>query len=208
MLGGAGARRQVGVRALLESLGAPAPGCRACGDHDDARLGPADAQAHLPAHRSNPAVVDAPLRHADRRLGPGRTASAGSLLRHPRDERFETWTMADLAFLALIGKKPRAECAVPNPHRPAALERSGRDLRAGRQGRGLRRRPGDTGRVQLNKAMVGFLTHSGYATAATATRASPSCSSSSRTRTSRSDRSEARTRPEGDGDPFATAYAR
>ena len=30
----------------------------------------------------------------------------GSLYGIPRDERFERWTMADLAFLAMTGKKP------------------------------------------------------------------------------------------------------
>ena len=37
---------------------------------------------------------------------PGRAAPAGLALRHPRQERFERWTMADLAFLAMTGKKP------------------------------------------------------------------------------------------------------
>ena len=37
----------------------------------------------------------------------------GSLCGIPRDERFETWTMADLAFLAMTGKKPTEAEARP-----------------------------------------------------------------------------------------------
>lgn len=44
---------------------------------------------------------------------PGPQHQRGSLCGIPREERFETWTMADLAFLAITGKRPteaQAQC--------------------------------------------------------------------------------------------------
>ena len=46
------------------------------------------------------------------------------------NERFSTWTMADLCFMAITGKKPPAEEApsTANPCRSADFKRSRRDL--------------------------------------------------------------------------------
>ena len=77
---------------------------------------------------------------------PRRAPPVGHRLRGiPRAERFGSWTMADLCFLAMTGKKPTPErgAAAADPDRPADLERPGLDLGAGRQGRGLGRRPAD-----------------------------------------------------------------
>ena len=50
----------------------------------DARLGAAAAQAHQPAHRTQPALVPGALRHADRRRGARRAARGRQLLRRAR----------------------------------------------------------------------------------------------------------------------------
>ena len=113
-----------------------------------ARLGPADAQAHLAADRGEPAVVDAAVRHADRRLGAGRPARAGQLLRHRRPRTScSTQPMSEIAFLALVGldAEARRPVRVPDARGPAAVQRAGHDLGPGRQGRGRRRRPGGPG---------------------------------------------------------------
>ena len=44
---------------------------------------------------------------------PGEHHQSGSLRGIPRDERFGRWTMADLCFLAMTGKKPTPEEALP-----------------------------------------------------------------------------------------------
>ena len=44
---------------------------------------------------------------------PGEHHKSGSLRGIPRDERFGQWTMADLCFLAMTGKKPTPEEALP-----------------------------------------------------------------------------------------------
>jgi hypothetical protein len=67
-------RREFGIRAVgCQRPGVSVRGRRARGDHDDTRLGPAHAQAHLASDSGEPAMVDEALRHADRRLG-GRVA--------------------------------------------------------------------------------------------------------------------------------------
>ena len=78
---------------------------------------------------------------------PGRYHQSGSLHGIPRDERFGKWTMADLCFLAMTGKKPtpRGGAAAADPRRPPDLQRPRRDLGAGRQGGGLGRRAADAG---------------------------------------------------------------
>ena len=114
-------------------------------DRDDDRLGAADAQAHQPADGRDAALVPAALRRDGRRDDPGEHHQWGSLCGISRDERFGQWTMADLCFLAMTGKKPTPErgAAAADPDRPADLERAGLDLGAGRQGRGLGRRAAD-----------------------------------------------------------------
>ena len=88
----------------------------------------------------------------------------GSLYGIPRDERFERWTMADLAFLAMTGKKPTEAQARPLQvligllisNGPGAISAQGAKGAVSADG------PQTPGRVQINKAMVGFLTHTGY----------------------------------------------
>ena len=162
-----GARRAIGVRALsAKPRRSSDVGRGARGHRGDARLGPADAQAHLQADGGKPAVVAAPVRHDDRRLG-GR---AGSTLpkasaEFPLADLLGKRSLTEVACVALIGQEPTPgrPVRVPDPGGPAADQWSGRDLRPGREGRHVRRRPGGAGRVQFNKALVGFLTHSGYA---------------------------------------------
>ena len=95
----------------------------------------------------------------------------------------------------------RAGAAAADPDRPADLQRAGLDLGAGRQGRGLRRRPADAGPC-ADQQGDGRLPH--------AHRLQPRrqrlrghgvpAASSSRASAEGSDRPAARPRPEGDGD--------
>ena len=73
-------------------------------------------------------------------------------------------SLTEIAFAALLGIEPSADdlFAFQDADRLAAHERTGRDLGARREGRGIRRRPRAPERVQLNKALIGFLTHTGY----------------------------------------------
>lgn len=95
----------------------------------------------------------------------GRHHQHGSLCGIPRDERFGRWTMADLCFLAMTGKKPMGEQALPLQilvgvlisNGPGAISLQGAKGAVSADG------PQTPGRAQTNKAMVGFLTHTGYA---------------------------------------------
>ena len=88
----------------------------------------------------------------------------GSLYGIPRQERFERWTMADLAFLAMTGKKPTEAEARPLQiligllisNGPGSISAQGAKGAVSADG------PQTPERVQINKAMVGFLTHTGY----------------------------------------------
>jgi succinyl-CoA synthetase alpha subunit len=88
----------------------------------------------------------------------------GSLYGIPRQERFEAWTMADLAFLAMTGKKPTEAEARPLQvligllisNGPGSISAQGAKGAVSADG------PQTPERVQINKAMVGFLTHTGY----------------------------------------------
>jgi hypothetical protein len=95
---------------------------------------------------------------------PGEHHLSGSLRGIPRAERFGRWTMADLCFLAMTGKKPTPEEALPLQilvgllisNGPGAISAQGAKGAVSADG------PQTPGRVQINKAMVGFLTHTGY----------------------------------------------
>jgi hypothetical protein len=95
---------------------------------------------------------------------PGKHHQHGSLWNIPRDERFGRWTMADFLFLALTGKRPTEAEARPLQiligllisNGPGAISAQGAKGAVAADG------PQTPGRVQINKAMMGFLTHSGY----------------------------------------------
>lgn len=88
----------------------------------------------------------------------------GMLCGIPRAERFGSWTMADLCYLAITGKKPSATEALPLQmligllisNGPGAISAQGAKGAVSADG------PQTPARVQINKAMIGFLTHTGY----------------------------------------------
>jgi len=95
---------------------------------------------------------------------PGHRHERGALWGIPRAERFEAWTVADLAFLAMTGKKPTEAEARPLQvligllisNGPGAISAQGAKGAVSADG------PQTPERVQINKGMVGFLTHTGY----------------------------------------------
>lgn len=95
---------------------------------------------------------------------PGEHHQSGSLWGISREDRFGQWTMADLCFLAMTGKKPTPEEALPLQiligllisNGPGSISAQGAKGAVAADG------PQTPGRVQINKAMVGFLTHTGY----------------------------------------------
>jgi succinyl-CoA synthetase alpha subunit len=95
---------------------------------------------------------------------PGEHHRSGSLHGIARDERFGEWTMADLCFLAMTGKKPTAEEALPLQILVGLLISNGPGSISAQGAKGAVSADGPQtpGRVQINKAMVGFLTHTGY----------------------------------------------
>jgi hypothetical protein len=88
----------------------------------------------------------------------------GSLWGIPREERFGRWTMGEFLYLALTGKRPTQAEVLPIQiligllisNGPGAISAQGAKGAVSADG------PQTPGRVQINKAMVGFLTHSGY----------------------------------------------
>ena len=106
--------------------------------------GPLHAQARLAPHGRMPAGVDAAVRHADRRVGrcvaaSSRRASAAS----PMPEVLGQRSLTEVAFVALLGRAPTAAdlFAFQTLVGLLLIERPGHDLGAGREGRGLVRRP-------------------------------------------------------------------
>src|SRR6516164_2575453 len=88
----------------------------------------------------------------------------GSLCGISREERFSRWNMADVLFLALTGKKPTEAEARPLQILIGLLISNGPGSISaqGAMGAVAADGPQTPSRVQINKAMVGFLTHSGY----------------------------------------------
>ncbi len=88
----------------------------------------------------------------------------GSLCGISRDERFGRWTMDDFLFLALTGRRPTPGEALPLQiligllisNGPGAISAQGAKGAVSADG------PQTPGRVQINKAMIGFLSHTGY----------------------------------------------
>ncbi|MEP7084586.1 MAG: CoA-binding protein, partial [Betaproteobacteria bacterium] len=88
----------------------------------------------------------------------------GSLCGISQAERYGSWTMADLCYLAMTGTKPTPEQSLPLQiligllvsNGPGAISAQGAKGAVSADG------PQTPGRVQINKAMVGFLTHTGY----------------------------------------------
>jgi hypothetical protein len=95
---------------------------------------------------------------------PARYHQHGSLCGISREERFSRWNMADVLFLALTRKKPTQAEARPLQiligllisNGPGSISAQGAKGAVAADG------PQTPTRVQINKAMVGFLTHSGY----------------------------------------------
>jgi succinyl-CoA synthetase alpha subunit len=95
---------------------------------------------------------------------PAEHHKSGSLWGISRADRFGKWTMADLCFLAMTGKKPTPEEALPLQiligllisNGPGSISAQGAKGAVSADG------PQTPSRVQINKAMVGFLTHTGY----------------------------------------------
>jgi succinyl-CoA synthetase alpha subunit len=95
---------------------------------------------------------------------PGKHHKPGSLCGISREERFSRWNMADVLFLALTGKKPTESEARPLQiligllisNGPGSISAQGAKGAVAADG------PQTPSRIQINKAMVGFLTHSGY----------------------------------------------
>lgn len=95
---------------------------------------------------------------------PGDQHRSGNLCGIPRDERFQNWTMGDLCCLAMTGKRPGPTEALYVQilmgllisNGPGAISAQGAKGAVSADG------PQSPERVQINKAMVGFLTHAGY----------------------------------------------
>lgn len=95
---------------------------------------------------------------------PGEHHQSGSLCGIPREERFSEWTMADLCYLAITGKKPTPEEALPLQILVGLLISNGPGSISaqGAKGAVAADGPQTPERVQINKAMLGFLSHCGY----------------------------------------------
>jgi hypothetical protein len=79
-------------------------------------------------------------------------------------ERYGQWTMADLCYLAMTGRKPTPAQAMPLQMLIGLLVSNGPGSISSQGAKGAVSADGPQtpGRVQINKAMVGFLTHTGY----------------------------------------------
>ncbi len=83
----------------------------------------------------------------------------------PMKEIMESWTTTELAYLALIGEKPTAEKLFPFQVLLGLIISNGVGTISAQGGKGAVSADGPESpeRIQINKAMTGFLTHTGYA---------------------------------------------
>jgi hypothetical protein len=81
-----------------------------------------------------------------------------------REERFNDWTMADFLFLAITGRRPEGDMARPLQTLVGLLISNGPGAISAQGAKGAVAADGPQSpeRVQINKAMIGFLSHSGY----------------------------------------------
>lgn len=88
----------------------------------------------------------------------------GALVGVPREERFNSWTMADHLLLAIIGCQAEPSLALPLQMLVGLLISNGPGAitAQGAKGAVAADGPQTPSRVQINKAMMGFLTHSGF----------------------------------------------
>jgi hypothetical protein len=88
----------------------------------------------------------------------------GSLCGISQAERYGQWTMADICCLAMTGRKPSAEQALPLQMLIGLLVSNGPGSISAQGAKGAVSADGPQTpqRVQINKAMAGFLTHTGY----------------------------------------------
>jgi hypothetical protein len=88
----------------------------------------------------------------------------GSLCGISQAERYGQWTMADLCYLAMTGRKPTTAQALPLQMLIGLLVSNGPGSISSQGAKGAVSADGPQTpqRVQINKAMVGFLTHTGY----------------------------------------------
>jgi hypothetical protein len=95
---------------------------------------------------------------------PGERHALDAFCGIPMAELLRSWSLTDLAFLAVTGKRPTPEQALPLrvliglliSNGPGSISAQGAKGAVSADG------PQTPGRVQINKAMVGFLTHTGY----------------------------------------------
>ena len=166
MLAGLKARgAQFGVRPILGEPGwTSVRRCGPGGDHYDIGVGSIDAQAHLAADGREPAVVDAAVRNTDRRVRRRRATRSRPLLRHG-DRGHPRQTLADRSRVrCLVRARARSGASVrlPDTDGPAVDQRPGAISAQGAKGAVSSDGPESPERVQLNKGLVGFLTHTGY----------------------------------------------
>ncbi len=128
--------------------------------------GPLSRKRISRADRRELPVVAAAVRHADRRFGRCVAARARPLLRHRRSSRcWSSLSLGEIAFAALLGHAPGEDdlfafqtlVGLLLTNGPGAISAQGAKGAVSADG------PEQPERVQLNKALVGFLTHTGYA---------------------------------------------
>ncbi|RFB79460.1 CoA-binding protein [Methylovirgula sp. 4M-Z18] len=95
---------------------------------------------------------------------PAKHHQRGSLCGISRDERFGEWSMAQFLYLALTGQKPTPEQVQPLQVLVGLLISNGPGsiTSQGAKGAVSADGPQTPARVQINKAMIGCLSHSGY----------------------------------------------